>query len=350
MNTVSFEYQREPDLGDGLRLHLNENTCGCSPAVVAALRALDATTIARYPDYRAVTTACATYLGVQEERVLLTNGLDEGLLAAAIACLRRTSHAEPEAIIIEPAFGMYADCIEALAGRLVTVSPRPSFAFPLEETLRVITPATRLLFVTSPGNPTGTLVPREDIRRLAAAVPDGALVFVDEAYAEFTSEHFVSELDTHPNVVVGRTFAKAQGLAGLRIGAVIGLPAPIERLRRALPPYSINVAAAVALEAALADRDALDQYRREVAASRQLVYTACERLGLGTWPSHANFVLVRVGDRASAIVERLRTRGVFVRDRSSQPGCAGCIRITTGLVDHTDACLRALEEELCAAG
>ena len=149
--------------------------------------------------------------------------------------------------------------------------------------------------------------------------------------------------------MVGRTFAKAQGLAGLRVGAVAAVPVTIARLRRVLPPYSINVAAATALIAALGDQAHLADYRRQVAHSRELVYAACQRLGLTCWPSFANFVLVRVGDAAPAVVEALRTRGVFVRDRSTQPGCAGCIRITTGIVAHTEACVRALEEVLCAA-
>jgi histidinol-phosphate aminotransferase len=346
---MSLQYQREPETGDALRLHLNEHTGGCSPAVIAALRALDPLAIARYPDYGPVTAACAAYLGVPEDRLLLTNGLDEGLLAAAIAWLQRERTVEPEAVIVEPAFGMYADCVDAVGGRIVTVAPRPGFDFPIEETLAALTPATRLVFITTPGNPTGVLIARADIRRLAQALPRAALLFVDEAYAEFTDEHFLGELDAHPNVVVGRTFAKAQGLAGLRVGAVVGVPDTVARLRRALPPYSINVAAAAALVAALGDRAHLAWYRNQVAASRELVYGACRRLGLAFWESYANFVLVRVGDDAPAIVEALRGRGVFVRDRSTQPGCAGCIRITTGVVEHTEACLRALEEVLCAA-
>jgi len=346
---MPFQYQREPDLGDGLRLHLNEHTGGCSPAVIAALRALGPLDVARYPDYREVTAACASYLGVAEDWLLLTNGLDEGLLAAAIAYLQRARGVEPEGVIIEPAFGMYADCVEATGGRIVTVLPRPSFVFPLQETLAALTPATRLVFVTSPGNPTGVLIDRADIQALARALPPEALLFVDEAYAEFTTEHFLPHLEAYPNVVVGRTFAKAQGLAGLRIGAVCGVPDTIARLRRALPPYSINVAAAVALVAALGDRGHLAWYRAEVERSREIVYRACRKLGLVYWPSYANFVLVRVGDDAPGVVDALRARGIFVRDRSTQPGCAGCIRITTGVVEHTEACVRALEEVLCAA-
>src|SRR5689334_2134037 len=123
---MSYEYDRQPDPGDGLRLHLNENTAGCSPRVIEALRTLTARDLAFYPDYAAVNAACARFLGVSEDRLLLTNGLDEGLLAASIAYLQRARTSDDaEAIIVEPAFGMYADCVEATGGRVVNVAPLP---------------------------------------------------------------------------------------------------------------------------------------------------------------------------------------------------------------------------------
>lgn len=242
---------------------------------------------------------------------------------------------------------MYADCIEAVGGRIVRVAPPADLQFPLDAMLGAITPRTRVIYLTSPGNPTGLLVPPAAVHALARALPDG-LVFVDEAYADFTDAHFLGELRAAPNVVVGRTFAKAYGLAALRIGAVVGDEAVIARLRRSLPPYSINVAAAVALEAALGDQPHLDAYRAQVRASKARVYAVCDRLGLAYWPSEANFVLIRVGGRATAVVEALRERRIFVRDRSSEPGCAGCIRITAGVVAHTGQALAALEDILCA--
>ncbi|MEO5820857.1 MAG: histidinol-phosphate transaminase [Vicinamibacteraceae bacterium] len=347
---MSSQYQREPELGDGLRLHLNENTGGCSPKVIEALRALSPLDAAIYPDYARVNDVCGRYLGVDPPRLLLTNGLDEGILAAAIAYLQRDPGGvagSPEGLIAEPCFGMYADCIEAVGGRIVRVAPPADLAFPLDAVLAAITPRTRVIYLTSPGNPTGLLIPNAAVRALARALPDG-LVFIDEAYADFTEAHFLGELRAAPNVVVGRTFAKAYGLAALRIGAVVGDEAVIARLRRSLPPYSINVAAAVALEAALGDQPHLDAYRAQVRASKARVYAVCDRLGLAYWPSDANFVLIRVGDRASAIVEALRQRRIFVRDRSTEPGCAGCIRITAGVLAHTEQALAALEDILCA--
>jgi len=346
---TTSQYERLPDPGDGLRLHLNENTAGCSPRVVEALRRLTPHDLAFYPDYTAVHRTTARFLGVEDERLLLVNGLDEGLFAAAIACLQRDPLGRAsEAIIVEPAFGVYADCVGATGGTIVTVPPEPDFAFPLDAILRAITPRTRLVFLTSPGNPTGLLVPRDALRAIATRLPEAALLFLDEAYADFTDEHFLDELPRWPNVVVGRTFAKSYGLAAVRIGAVVGHADAIARLRRSLPPYSLNVMAATALPAALEDRAFVGWYRLQVEQSRELVYAACDRWGLPYWRSHANFVLVRVGPAAPAIVDALAERRIFVRDRSTQPGCAGCIRVTTGVVEHTAACLAALEEVLCA--
>jgi histidinol-phosphate aminotransferase len=173
---------------------------------------------------------------------------------------------------------------------------------------------------------------------------------LDEAYADFTDEHFLDELPRWPNIVIGRTFAKSYGLAAVRIGAMIGSTEVIARLRRSLPPYTINILAATVLPAALGDREHVAWYRQQVAASRELLYAACDRLGVRYWRSEANFVLVRIGTTADAraVVDGLAAKRIFVRDRSNQPGCEGCVRITTGVIEHTHACIAALEEVLCA--
>lgn len=345
---MTYQYERQPEYGEGLRLHLNENTAGCSPRVIDALRALTAQDLGFYPDYRAVYRASAAFLGVDEDRLLLTNGLDEGLLAAAIAYLQRdASGARGEAVIVEPAFGMYADCVEATGGRALFVAPGPELAFPIDQTLAAITDRTRLVFLTSPGNPSGLNIPREALLAIARRTPADGLVVLDEAYADFTTEHFLDELPRYRNVAVGRTFAKSYGLAGLRVGAMIGAVDVIARLRRSLPPYTLNAVAAAVLPAALADQAYIEAYRQQVFASRELVYAACDRLGVTCWRSEANFVLIRVGPRASDIVKQMAARKVFVRDRSSDPGCDGCIRITTGSIEDTRAAVAALEEVLC---
>jgi len=205
------------------------------------------------------------------------------------------------------------------------------------------------VFITSPNNPTGTVTPPDAIRAVASRLPAGAIVFLDEAYAEFSGTSFIPELDRWPNVVVGRTFSKAFGLAGLRIGAITGHPDALEPVRLVVPVYSVNVAAVVALQAALDDLGYVDRYRAQVEQSKALLYAACDRLGLQYWPSAANFVLVNAGHRAQLLAREAAARGVYVRDRSTEPGLEGCLRVAAGIVAHTRRCIEVFEEVLCAA-
>ena len=152
-----------------------------------------------------------------------------------------------------------------------------------------------------------------------------------------------------PNVIVGRTFSKAFGLAGLRIGCLVGAPEVLNPVRAAIPVYSVNIAAVVAVQAALGDLPYMENYLRQTSESKALLYAACERWGLKYWKSEANFVLVCAGDRLDALVQGVAERGIYIRDRSSEPGCAGCLRIATGLVEHTRRAIAAMEEVLCAA-
>jgi histidinol-phosphate aminotransferase len=346
---MARDYTRPDEVRTGLRLHLNENTGGCPPEVLDALRRLTAEDVSFYPDYDELVARTAAHLGVAPDWLLLTNGLDEGILAAAVAYLRPRVGADAEALIVEPAFEMYTVSSGAVGARVVTVDPAEDFAFPIDEVLRRVSPRTGVVFVASPNNPTGQLIPHDALRAIAAALPAGAILFLDEAYADFSGDSFLDELPEHPNVVIGRTFAKAYGLAALRIGAVIGHPGTLLPMRRVVPPYSINAAAAAALRAAIASPDYVGRYVAESAASRQLLYDACDRLGRQYWRSAGNFVLIRFGDEAAAIVRELQARGIVVRNRSHQPGCDGCVRITAGLVEHTRACIAALEEVSCGA-
>ena len=333
-----------------MRLHLNENTAGCSPAVMETLRRLGRQDAGFYPDYDTARRAVASCFGVRADHVLLTNGLDEGILAAAGAAMRERTGAVPEAIGVEPAFDMYEVCTTALGGRMVTVPLGPAFAFDAAAVRAAVTDATRIVFIANPHNPSGVTCGLDELRDLARAIAP-AILFVDEAYADFSGETLI-DADTFrdvPNLIVGRTFSKAYGIAGLRAGAVIGAPETLAPIARVIPPYSLNAWAAAALPVAAADREYRAWYVRQAAESRALLRDACERLGLQTWPGTANFLLVRVGDRVRDIVAALAARGVLVRDRSHERGCEQCIRITAGLVEDTRRAIAALEEVLCAA-
>ena len=322
-------YQKPPELYDGLRLHQNENTGGCSPRVLEALARLRPEELGFYPPYAGATDAVATYLG---------------------AYLRaETGGPRLEAIVPEPAFEIFRFDTAVAGGKLVQVMPHADFSFPLDEVLAAITPNTRVVFLTNPNNPTGVGMPLDAIRAVAGAVPPGAIVFVDEAYAEFSGVSFLPDLARFPNVIVGRTFSKAFGLAGIRIGCMVGDPATMYPIRQAVPVYSVNIAAVAAVQAALQDLDHLNGYLAQVAESKRLLYEACDRLGLKYWRSLSNFVLVCAGDRTDAIVKGAFAKQIYLRDRSTEPGCAGCLRMATGIVEHTRRAIAVVEEILCAA-
>jgi len=344
-------YDKPPELYDGLRLHQNENTGGCSPRVLEALARLRPEQVAFYPPYAAATRACAEYLRVDPSRLALMNGLDEGLMGLAVAYLRPpVGGPVSEAIVPEPAFEIFGVDTEAVGGQVIRVMPAPDFSFPLDLVLRAISPRTRVVFLTNPNNPTGVSMPFDAIRQISHRVPKGAIVLVDEAYAEFAGRTFIPELPSFPNVLVGRTFSKAFGLAGLRIGCLIGAPDVLDPIRAVVPVYSVNIAAVTAVQAALGDTAYLQDYLRQVQESKGLLYAACDRRGLTYWKSDANFVLVGFGDRCDAVLAGVARQGIYLRDRSTEPGCAGCIRIATGTVEHTRRAIAAIEEVLCAAG
>jgi histidinol-phosphate aminotransferase len=351
---MSGTYERPPAVTGGLRLHLNENTSGCSPRVLEAIGALEGDDIAFYPEYDEVVGETAAALGVDRDWLLLVNGLDEGLLAATIAAVRPSVQVRggvrPEVIVPLPAFDMYGIFARATGAALVEVQPRAGFRFQADEVIAAMTSGTRLVFITSPNNPTGVRVDLADIARVAEAVPEGALVFVDEAYHDFCGDSALPLAAMRTNVVVGRTFAKAHGLAALRAGCVMGPPATLDLMRPIVPPYSLNVCAAAGLRAALTDTVRHAWYVEQVQQSRGLVYDLCERLHLQCWESGANFVLVRIGAGSARVAAELGARGIFVRDRSKDAGCEGCLRITAGVVEHTRRCLAALEEILCGEG
>lgn len=349
-----------PDLGPGLRLHLNEHTGGCSPAVLAAIRGLDATALSTYPDYKPVVLETAAHFGVHPDQLVLTNGLDEGIFVAAMTYLAPAApeplvargaparlDGPPEIVIALPAFEAYASTATPVGARVVAIPPRPDFTYPVEEVLAAVTPRTRIIYINTPHNPSGVPVPMSTIRRVVEGAPH-ALIFVDEAYHDFSGAHCLGLVAEYPNVVIGRTFSKAYGLAGVRIGALLGPVPIISTMRALLPVFTLNVFAVAALRAALRDAAYLRQSVADATTSKARLCAALDRLGLPYWPSVANFVLVRAGSRAPALLEGLRARGIFVRDRSKDPGCEGCLRITTGVPAHTDQAIAALEA-LCGA-
>ena len=340
--TSGSRLQGYPDPGPGLRLHLNENTGGCSAKVLEAIRRVDPRDVSTYPSYPELIRACARHFKVDPDWILLTNGLDEGILMAAVGHIARTRAHDAETIVPMPAFDPYPNATAAVGAVAIRIPAEPGYVFQTDAVLRAITPHTRMIFLNTPNNPTGQLIPLADVRRIAEAAPR-AIVLVDEAYIEFGGESFLPELPAHPNVLIGRTFSKAYGLAGMRVGMLIGQPPALDPVRIVTLPFNITGVAIAATLAALDDDDFLPAYAAQVDESRRRIYATCDRLGLTYWPSAANFVLVRVGDAVEPFVQAMAARNVHVRDRSKDPATPGCIRITAGVLEHTDRAIAALD-------
>jgi histidinol-phosphate aminotransferase len=323
----------------GLRLDFNESTIGCSPRVLAKLRVMDAESLARYPEREPVEGEVADFLGLDAARVLLTNGVDEAIHLLCATYLAP----EDEAIIVVPTFAMYALFAQAEGARVVQIPAGDHFAFPLEELLLRIAPRTRLIAVANPNNPTGAAVTGDVLLEIARAAPQAA-VLVDEAYFEFHGETILNHAAWPPNLFVARTFSKAYGLAGLRIGILAGDARQMSTVRRLASPYNVNAVALAALPEALRDQEYVANYVVQVRRGRTVLEQELRGLGLHYWPSRANFVLVRVGAAHAEFIQALRVREILVRDRNSDPGCAGCVRLTVGSDEHTRTLIGALRE------
>jgi len=326
---------------DALRLDFNENTFAPSPRVLAKLQQLTAEGLTVYPEREPVERIVAHHFGLQSDQVLLTNGVDEAIHLLACAFLDEGD----EALICTPTFFMYDVSVGMMTTQLRRVQTDDSLAFPFERFLAAITPKTKLIMIASPNNPTGATVSREHLLAIAAAAPQ-AVLMVDEAYFHFHGDTTMGDVGSVPNLIVARTFSKAYGLANLRIGMLAGDARLISYVRKVSSPYNVNGVALAVLPEALGDEAYVAWYVAQVHAGRERVFTALRELGVRTWPSAANFVLMDIGPRHKQLCEVMRAHGVLLRDRSSDPGCEGYVRITIGVEEHVTRGIAALRESL----
>ena len=212
--------QYQPPLGDrsGLRLDFNENTGGCSPRVMERLRQLQPEQMARYPEREPVEREVASFLGLQPEQVLLTNGVDEAIHLVCEAYLEPND----QAVIVVPTFAMYQICAGATGARVISIPADKDFRFPTAKVMAHTTaPKTRLIAIANPNNPTGAVASVEDLLLIARSAPQSA-VLVDEAYFEFYGESLLEYAGQVENLFIARTFSKAYGMASFRVGVLAG--------------------------------------------------------------------------------------------------------------------------------
>lgn len=334
-----------PPLGcrDALRLDFNENTLACSPKVREVLGRIAAGDLTRYPEREPIEAVVAAHLGLAPAQVALTNGVDEAIHVLFEAFLDEGD----ELLLPVPTYTMYEVYASATDARIVTVQSGDDLQFPYEQLLDAITPQTKIIAIANPNSPAGSIATRAQILEIAKRAPH-AVVLVDEAYFHFYGETLMDQIDAVSNLIVARTFSKAYGLAGLRVGVIA---APIELMRwvrRVLSPYSVNSVALACLPAALQDTSYLDWYVNEVLAARGEFESALDAAGVHRWPSEANFILVEIGPRHAEFVRLIHAEGVLVRDRSNDPGCDGRVRITIGTREQMREAAQALNKALAA--
>ncbi len=326
-----------------LKLDGNENPYGPSPRVKEALADFDLYHIYPDPQQRRVREALADYLGVGAEHIVVGNGSDELLELIPRLFLSPGD----VAVTAVPTFGVYSFATQVWGGRIVEVPRRQDFGLDLPA-LRAASQGAKLIFLASPNNPSGNAIPADELEELLSS---GALVVVDEAYAEFAGRSFVELVPRRENLAVLRTFSKWAGLAGLRAGYGIFPAAVAELLSKVKMPYNVSVAAQLAVLASLADVAVLRQRVGLIVQERERLLAGLAAIpGLRPFPSEANFILCRIESLdARDVWRRLRRQGIFVR-YFDEPMVRDCIRISVGRPEDSQRLLAVLRDICLPAG
>jgi histidinol-phosphate aminotransferase len=324
-----------------LRLDFNENTVGCAPEVVRALRrALNAEMLTRYPEYGESRETLAGYFGVKPEELLLTNGTDDAIKAICDAFV------DPGDVLLVPAptFPVYEFFHNVAGGAIERLRYDQQFRLPVESLLGAINRKTRWVALASPNNPTGTEISKSDLRTLLEAAPR-VLVLVDEAYYDYSGRTVLPWIRKYENLLVTRTFSKAFGLAALRMGFIFGNPQLVGLMHRVQNPFQVNSLALAAASIAIRHEEHVQRYVAQIRANRDLICRWLEARGIPYVRSSANFILTRAGERAPEIAQRLRAQGILVRDWSYDPHLKGYLRFTIGSRPQTRRLLEELERQ-----
>ncbi|ROH88061.1 histidinol-phosphate transaminase [Pseudomethylobacillus aquaticus] len=337
----------------GLELHRivklasNENPLGISPKAHLAMQdALE--DIARYPDGNsyALRTAVCEKFGLQPAQLVFGNGSNDILELAARAFLTPGS----EAIYAEHAFAVYALVTQAIGATGITV-PAKDFGHDLDAMLAAITPRTRMIFIANPNNPTGTWLSKDALLDFLRQVPSSVLVVLDEAYDEYLAADLKSTspqwLDEFSNLIVSRTFSKAYGLAGLRIGFGMTSASVADIMNRVRQPFNVNSVAQAAAVASLADEDFVARSYALNSAGMLQITRGLQALGLEWIPSYGNFVSFRI-DGAAAAYQYLLRQGVILRPVANY-GMPDYLRVSIGLHDENTRFLEVLQQYLAQA-
>jgi histidinol-phosphate aminotransferase len=332
------ELERELGISNSIKLASNENPVGPAPAAIHAIKESFAD-INRYPDGSGfyLKRALAEKLDVSDEEIILGNGSNELLDLAAKTFLKDGD----EAVMATPSFVVYFMAVQSVGGKSIQV-PLKNYTHDLSAMAASITPATRMVFIANPNNPTGTINKKDEFESLMEKVPDDVLVVMDEAYYEYVSDHDYADsmkyLRSEKNILILRTFSKIYGLAGLRVGYGIAKKEILADMNRLRAPFNTSTIAQKAALAALSDDAHVSRSREVNSAGKEYLYRELGALGISFVPTEANFVYIPV-EGSVALYERLLKMGVIIR-----PMGPGAVRVTIGLPEENRRFIEALKQ------
>ncbi len=336
------EVKREFGLKNVIKLASNENPLGPSPKAVEAIREY-ASKINFYPDGGSyyLKKALGEKLGVEEENIILGNGSDEIVSLITRIFLQKGD----QAIMGDPSFLMYK--IDAQLSRAKVASiPLKNFRLDLSEMSKAISSKTKLIFISNPNNPTGTIITEDEVEHFLKDVPPRILTVFDEAYYEYVEDanypQSIDLLDKNSNIIILRTFSKIYGLAGLRVGYGIGSPEVIDLLNKARPPFNVNSLAQVAALASLEDEDQVNQSKSLVREGKEFLYSNLRRLKVSFIPTQANFILIKIGKKAKDVEGELLKKGIIVRGMGAY-NLPHYIRVTIGTKPQNEEFIKNLQ-------
>jgi histidinol-phosphate aminotransferase len=328
-----------------VKLASNENPRGIGPRTRAAIEQAIAD-VARYPDGNGhnLKTALSRRYGVEPGAIVLGNGSNDVLELVALAFLGPGR----AAVLSQHCFAVYPLATQARGARTIAV-PAKNYAHDLDAMAAAIDDETYVCWVANPNNPTGTHARPDELEAFVRRVPERVILVIDEAYNEYLAPELKSEtvkwLKRHPNLVITRTFSKAYGLAGLRVGYALAHPSVADIMNRVRQPFNVNSLALVAATAALDDMEFVAKsYVANLAGMRQIEEGA-RKLGLEWIPSHGNFITLRVG-KAGEVFKRLLKRGVIVRPVGGGYQLPEHLRVTIGTEAENERFLIALAASL----
>ena len=319
-----------------MRLDFNENTVGCSPKVIEALKTVTASELSMYPEYNELRKLIADFVKVDMSKIIPTNAGDEGIML-----IMNTFVSKGDTVLLPtPTFAMFKFYAELNGANIKNVQYKPDLSFPTDEVLNAINENVKLIVLVNPNNPTGTSILRKDIIKILDKAKN-SIVLLDEAYSEFTKETCVDLIDKYPNLVILRSFSKAFGLGGLRLGYLISNKENIELFQKVNSPYSITCLANKIVKAALEDYEYVENYVGEIITNKKYLYNELNKLGIKFYQGSANFFLVDFGLRYKTVYAGLKKLGILVRDRNSY--VKNCLRITVGKKEQCEKLIEALK-------